>query len=281
MSRLKKWMYALIAIAGIVFIVLKLSCHWLPSCWINSTGITKETHPFCNQFMTEFYKPLNATHRKRGPSFLITFFLLEQKALRGQKDFLIVETGSLRTEPINIPADGASTIIFDAFLKIHNGALHTVDLDPKCQGVIRKYCSEKVIAYTSDSVKFLETFNEAEKIDVLYLDSFDLDVTNPEPSAEHHLKEIEIIFDRLKKGTIIIVDDNLVYKGKPVGKGYLVEKFLKDKGVPMIFDGYQKVFQIAPDPKDIEGVSKIRDLTSSLKMRFFFQGDISAVNHFS
>ena len=66
--------------------------------------------------MTEFYKPLNATHRKRGPSFLITFFLLEQKALRGQKDFLIVETGSLRTEPINIPADGASTIIFDAFL---------------------------------------------------------------------------------------------------------------------------------------------------------------------
>lgn len=271
MTCFKKWIYVLIAIAVVTLIALKLSCYWVKdvSYWVNSNTITKETHPFCNQFMAEYYQPLNATHRKRGPSFLITFFLLEQKALRGQKDFLIVETGSLRTEPINIPADGASTIIFDNFLKVYDGVLHTVDLDLKCQEMIRKYCSEKVIAYTSDSVKFLENFNEAEKIDVLYLDSYDLDVTNPEPSAEHHLKEIEVVFDRLKKGTIIIVDDNLIYKGKPVGKGYLVEKFLKDRSVPMIFDGYQKVFQIAPDPKDMEEVSKITDLTSSLKMRLF------------
>ena len=47
----------------------------------------------------------------------------------------------------------------------------------------------------------------------------------------------------LGPGTAIAVDDNTVVDGRPVGKGYLVESLLKDRGIPMLFDGYQRVWQ--------------------------------------
>ncbi len=260
----------IVAFLGVIivapFLYLKI-----PAYLLKSVGINQETHSYSMRVVNEYFEPLDRTFRKRGPSFLALFFLLEQKAAKGQKEFLIVETGSLRVEPINMPEDGASTVLFDNFLRSYKGELHTVDLDPKCKDIIEKHCSYSTIVHTGDSVEFLENFKRAEYIDILYLDSYDLNWDNPEPSAEHHLKEIKAVFHKLKPGAIIIVDDNFEHNGKLIGKGYLVEKFLKEKGIPLIYDGYQKVFQIVPQPEDLEKIDQILHLVSSRTMKFFFK----------
>ena len=75
-------------------------------------------------------------------------------------------------------------------------------------------------------------------IDFLYLDSFDFELHNPSPSQEHHLKEIIAVAPRLRKSTIIMVDDcDLPYGGK----GKLVIKWLKERGWVEHKSGYQVI----------------------------------------
>jgi hypothetical protein len=55
-----------------------------------------------------------------------------------------------------------------------------------------------VIEYiNSDSVKYLESLSDEKisKIDLFYLDSYDLNVTNQDPSANHHLNELKAIYN--------------------------------------------------------------------------------------
>lgn len=208
--------------------------------------------PF-NYVFTKTYKPLlDQSFRKRGDGFYSILFLAEKHQQRTGKPILIVETGSIRGEVLNM-SDGASTFIFSHFLNGKNGMVHSVDLDPKAKYLIEKDLKlSNVKAYTMDSVAFLRSFPNPEAITLLYLDSYDVDFDFPQPAAEHHLQEIKAIYDKLQPGTIIVVDDNIVRNGKPTGKGFLVERFLQQKGVPLIYDGYQKVFQIQPNKSDID-----------------------------
>ena len=72
-------------------------------------------------------------------------------------------------------------------------------------------------------------------IDVLYLDSFDVDFNNPVPSSFHHIKELLAIFPKIQKGTLIVVDDN--FNGK--GKGQMIKDYMKNIGINPFFDEYQ------------------------------------------
>ena len=42
---------------------------------------------------------------------------------------------------------------------------------------------------------------------LVYLDSFDLDIDNPEPSQEHGLNEFLLLDKKLKKGAFLSIDD--------------------------------------------------------------------------
>jgi hypothetical protein len=180
-------------------------------------------------------------HRSGG--FRAILRAAEQHAAQSGKPMLVVETGGLR-QLENWLGDGQSTRIFDAFVGHHKGFLFSVDINPICAVLVRQICSDRTVAVTADSIQFLQAFQGKHSISVLYLDSFDLDVRNPEPSSRHHLEELTTVIDFLEPGTVIAVDDNTVVDGKPVGKGYLVESFLADRGVPLVFDGYQKVWQV-------------------------------------
>jgi len=60
----------------------------------------------------------------------------------------------------------------------------------------------------SDSLSFLNEISAAYKWDLIYLDSWDLHIPDPHPSADHHLKELKILYDDLSADTIVGVDDN-------------------------------------------------------------------------
>lgn len=86
-----------------------------------------------------------------------------------------------------------------------------------------------------DSVKFLHGFETPEEIDLLYLDSFDLEWENPHPSSLHHLKELTAVYSKLKPGCLIVVDDNQ----SGLGKGQYIVDFLNNVNDKKYFDDYQ------------------------------------------
>lgn len=181
---------------------------------------------FWNIFNERYYP--NLSHR--AETFTLMFSYLDNL---NKDKYLIVETGTTRT--IDDFLDGNSTLMFDQYCQINNGITYTIDLDPEACKVARESTSNNTIVCLNDSVKFLHEMSNPEQIDLLYLDSFDLDWNNPHPSAMHHIKELTTIYAKLKPGCLIVIDDNA--NGK--GKGQYVSEFLEQVGAKLYFDEYQ------------------------------------------
>ncbi|CAG9314441.1 unnamed protein product [Blepharisma stoltei] len=152
----------------------------------------------------------------------------------------IVETGTSRDGEANCLGDGCSTVIFGHFGYLTNRFLWSVDIsqenvDHAIQGIQMFGENSKVI--TSDSIAFLESYPFP--IDFLYLDSYDFDANNPNPSQEHHLKEIKASYKNLHQNTIVMIDDCRLPHG---GKCKLVTEFLLSNGWKLIVNEYQQIF---------------------------------------
>ena len=167
--------------------------------------------------------------------------------LRTCKYPLIVETGVSRTHD-NWFGDGQSTLIWNSIATELDGTVHCVDINPESCKYARSQCGTKTMIWCADSVNWLAV-KEAEysklnrKIDVLYLDSYDLDLKNWHPSAQHHIYELLAIKGALRPGTLIAVDDNLNIDGKHVGKGTYVAEFMQRIGKEQIHHGYQFIWR--------------------------------------
>jgi hypothetical protein len=167
----------------------------------------------------------------------------------------VIETGSMHDE-----TQGLFTLIMGDLIKNWTGGrLYTVDISKdrieECKRLTENFSD--VIEYVhSDSIPFLQDFNKKHiNIDLLMLDSYDLDMTNPHPSMDHHLKELAAIYSSINDGTTIAVDDNLgpnswidfhwyhdneitktdrIYtKDRIIGKGGYVNSFLIANGWEM------------------------------------------------
>lgn len=76
-------------------------------------------------------------------------------------------------------------------------------------------------------------------IDLLYLDSFDLDQNDPHPSSLHHLMELTAGTRALvPASSLVMVDDNY----GDIGKGKYVSAFMQATGRELIYDGIQKIW---------------------------------------
>jgi hypothetical protein len=181
---------------------------------------------FLEIFKQQFYPYLG----QRKETFRIIFEYLDNLK---QDKYLIVETGTTRIK--ENWDDGNSTIMFDKYCQLNNGIIYTVDIDPQACETSRKNTGNNTIVYLGDSVKFLQTLGNPENIDLLYLDSFDVDWDNTHPSSFHHIKELCTVYAKLKSGCLIVVDDNS--NGK--GKGTYVFEFLNNVGDKLLFDEYQ------------------------------------------
>lgn len=173
-------------------------------------------------------------HNHRYRTFVYALELLSER-----KALTIVETGTARYGLSNCLGDGCSTMIFGEWAKNHAAEFYSVDIDPESimnaendLGDLKTF----IHLICNDSITFLTNFSRP--IDFLYLDSFDLDLNDPLPSQEHHLKEIIAAYPWLHSNSIVMIDDCDFPCG---GKGKLAIEYLLDKGWEIIASGYQVI----------------------------------------
>lgn len=203
---------------------------------------------FLKRFDQEFYPLLNGTPSekkkekypgifKRADAFRLIFLELEKLNL---SEYNIIETGVLRK--LGNWNDGQSSFLFQEFLKTHSGKLRSVDINKEnCNLAISSLDSNFVTIACDDSVNFLST-TDLTDVDLFFLDSYDVQWDNCDPSAEHHLKEFLAIEKSLTPGTIIAIDDNLVLNGERTGKGRDIYNYLKLKNITPVLDEYMIIY---------------------------------------
>ena len=102
--------------------------------------------------------------------------------------------------------DGMSTIMFAEYAKFIDGKLHTCDISKKnidSAKIFTKNFKKFINFYVDDSVNFLSNFDE--KIDLLYLDSFDGHDKNK--ASIHQLNEAKVSIDKLHNNSLVLLDD--------------------------------------------------------------------------
>jgi hypothetical protein len=202
-------------------------------------------------FFYEFAAPRLA-HRKE--SFELAFRYLSSL----NRPACIVETGCVRQRD-SFAGEGQSTVLFDQFSRYTPGSIVlSVDLQEQSTSVCRSIVSDRVQVFTMDSVKFLRHHCKGhmqvfDKIDLLYLDSFDVHFENPHDSAMHHLKELLAVHPLIGPQTFILIDDSpgsagfFIQDGNIIlcspyaigGKAKYVAKYMQDIGNQPVFAGYQ------------------------------------------
>jgi hypothetical protein len=109
--------------------------------------------------------------------------------------------------------DGCFGIYLAKISESSGGVFSSVDIYEdivnKSKLIFEKYIPGlKINHYVSDSVKFLEEYTGNPNL--VHLDSWDLDITNPVPSMLHGWLEFVAIKDKMPSGSIILVDDNFL-----------------------------------------------------------------------
>ena len=129
--------------------------------------------------------------------------------------------------------DGCFGLYLAKIVQSKGGSYHSVDIYEdivnKSKLIFEKYVPElSVNHYISDSVKFLEEYNGSPNL--VHLDSWDLDLTNPIPSMLHGWLEFVAIKDKMSSGSIILVDDNFL-KGTWTGWNWIKDGQIIDSEV--------------------------------------------------
>jgi hypothetical protein len=136
----------------------------------------------------------------------------------------IVETGSMR-QVNNWIGDGQSTRVWDWMAKEYGGHVVSCELDQSAIDVARAH-TQRVQYVHGDAVISLREMPNKQNIDLLYLDS--MDAYNP-GSAEHHYQELKQVYDQMRVGALIAIDD---YQGKGQGKTAVIEALFERKWIP-------------------------------------------------
>ena len=181
---------------------------------------------FMDRWLCTRYRDLAA----RGDAFATITAELESLG----RDVTIVETGCLRQEG-NWAGAVQPTLAWDAVVNYQGGRVYSVDLDVKAAALANSLTSDRTSVEANDSVAYLlHLATLGITVDLLYLDSYDIDWANPEPSMRHHEAELDAAWPMLAPGSIVAVDDN---RGD-VGKGGLVAVVAERKGWTVLTNDY-------------------------------------------
>lgn len=208
----------------------------------------------------EFYETISDKLLQREISFRKMFEHLDTI----NDPVTIVETGCVRNpNGWAMTGEGQSTLLFDKYVTLRGDGsiVYSVDVSPEAVRVCKSLVSDNVSVHEGDSVGFLNNltnslYKKNKCIDLLYLDSYDIDYNYWFPSAAHHLKELTAAWRAINYNTLVTVDDcplsaNLVvdvngqyaldkfYKPIVGGKGRLVAEYADQVGAKIVFSGYQ------------------------------------------
>lgn len=171
------------------------------------------------------------------------------EGLRFHTDLVIVETGCLRALE-NWSGDGQSTLMFDTLIKVVGGQCFSIDNNVESLRLARRLCREVqlILGDGKYAIHDLVRQNGLDRIDLLYLDSFDArrDVSVI-PAPVHYALELCAAWPALKVGSIIAIDDFRAPEvpGERAGtKGMAVDMMMTAVHATVLYDGYQKVWQL-------------------------------------
>lgn len=124
----------------------------------------------------------------------------------------ILETGSGHCD--HTQTFTSMTYIFAYILNsLKGGSLLTIDINEtnlnKCKQSTKEF--SHIINYKlGDSVDVLRNLDEnyVKSLDLVILDSYDLNLFDPNPSGIHHLQELLALYNKLNKNCLIAIDDN-------------------------------------------------------------------------
>lgn len=164
------------------------------------------------------------------------FTLIAEDLLNRNRPLYIIETGCAR-QVGNWSGDGLSTVLWDWLITRAGGRSITYEINQKNILEGRTMVSKAEIVQC-DSVVGLRTTQDADKIDLLYLDSYDL--TDTIDSPLHHLAELASIYAALPSGCLIAIDDCV---DEQHGKHRFVRDFLSRLGVEPVLRSYITVWR--------------------------------------
>ena len=159
-----------------------------------------------------------------------------------------------------------STRLFSDYVDTFGGELWSVDIRLKPLVDLRGAVSRRTLLTCGDSVRFLRRWVRSHRtdtrVDLVYLDSYDLDVEDPYPAARHGLRELLAIRPALQRGSLLLVDDTpatpelcpdgmrepaerfLATHGAMPGKGMLIEQYLDGApNVTKVHHAYQVLYR--------------------------------------
>lgn len=169
----------------------------------------------------------------RNESFVETIKILEQTYI---DPIIIVETGCIRntTEESKF-GDGWSTLNWQYYAEITDSKVYVVDIDENHLNKSKEVVPPSPwVTYTKDdSVNYLHNFTE--KIDLLFLDSYDYcgDEENIRRCHEHSLNEIKAAWDKLNEKCFVLIDD--IFNDNWDGKGKLSVPYLLENGFEVVY----------------------------------------------
>ena len=103
-----------------------------------------------------------------------------------------------------------STYLFNEVVRKYGGRFWSVDNDPELVAAHQGNMCPGTKLIHNDSVAFFKEWTSTStytSADIIYLDSYDLDFYNPEPSAKHGLAEYMALKPAIKKDTLLLIDD--------------------------------------------------------------------------
>ncbi len=120
------------------------------------------------------------------------------------KKVICIETGASQNYE-----DGCIGLFFAKLSELTGGEFHSVDNNSDIVDMSKQlYLNHNLDTnhYVQDSVTFLKETTIIPNL--LHLDSWDLDLKNPFPSALHGWLEFEAIKDKMPIDSIVVIDDN-------------------------------------------------------------------------
>jgi hypothetical protein len=103
-----------------------------------------------------------------------------------------------------------STYLFNEYARKYGGRFWSVDNDPELVDMHRGNMCPATTLVCADSVEFFTEWTRDRRnnvANVIYLDSYDLDFYNPEPSGNHGLAEYKALCPVIQKDTLLLIDD--------------------------------------------------------------------------
>lgn len=121
--------------------------------------------------------------------------------MKGLKNPYILESG--------IASAGTnSTYLFNEYVRKYGGLFWSVDINPALVREHQGNMCPGTQLICDDSVHFFTNWTKThDLVNVIYLDSYDLDFYNPAPSANHGLAEYKSLMPVIKKDTLMLIDD--------------------------------------------------------------------------